>query len=127
VLPLPYSAAATPVPVKRSILMAAYNEERTIRRVVQAVLGFHYPCDMELIAVNDGSRDRAAQLLEQIDDPRVVMHHHPVNRGEGAGPDVCRGVGSGEEAWLAEYTREAMTKQSLGLGGVGFPRNWGPG
>ena len=28
----------TPVPVKLSILMAAYNEERTIMRVVHAIL-----------------------------------------------------------------------------------------
>lgn len=64
--------------------MAAYNEEETIRRVVQAVLDVDYPCGMELIVVNDGSSDRTAQRLGQIDDPRVIVHHHPVNRGKGA-------------------------------------------
>jgi hypothetical protein len=84
VQPVQFSAAATPVKVKLSILMAAYNEEQTIRRVVQAVLDIDYPSEMELIVVNDGSRDRTAQLLREVDDPRVVVHHHPVNRGKGA-------------------------------------------
>lgn len=83
-VPLQFSAAITPVKVKLSILMAAYNEERTIRRVVQAVLAVDYPCEMELIVINDGSKDQTAALLEEIDDPRVVVHHHPVNRGKGA-------------------------------------------
>jgi glycosyltransferase involved in cell wall biosynthesis len=51
---------------------------------VQEVLGIDYPCEVELIVVNDGSRDRTPQLLNEVDDPRVVVHHHPVNRGKGA-------------------------------------------
>jgi dolichol-phosphate hexosyltransferase len=85
VLPRSYGARPTPVPVKLSILMAAYNEERTITRVVRSVFDVDYPCDIELIVVNDGSSDRTPQLLEQINDPRVIVHHHLVNRGKGAG------------------------------------------
>lgn len=84
VVPLQFRAAVAPVKVKLSILMAAYNEERTIRQVVQAVLGIDYPCEMELIVVNDGSKDQTGALLEEMDDPRVVVHHHAVNRGKGA-------------------------------------------
>lgn len=84
VLPRQFRSTITPVKVKLSILMAAYNEEQTIKRVVQAVLDIDYPCEVELIVVNDGSRDRTGQLLKEIDDRRVVVHHHPVNRGKGA-------------------------------------------
>src|SRR5690349_14375831 len=37
------------VPIKLSILMCAYNEERTIARAVREVLTANYPCDIELI------------------------------------------------------------------------------
>ncbi len=40
-----------PTPVRLSVIMAAYNEERTIRRAVEDVLAVQFPCDLELIVV----------------------------------------------------------------------------
>jgi glycosyltransferase involved in cell wall biosynthesis len=71
-------------PVKLSILMCAYNEERTISRAVSEVLAVNYPCDMELIVVDDGSTDATADLLGLVNDPRVTIHRHPRNQGKGA-------------------------------------------
>jgi dolichol-phosphate hexosyltransferase len=73
-----------PVPVKLSILMAAYNEERTIMRTVHAVLQCRFPCEVELIIVDDGSADATPKLIKEIDDPRVIVHSHARNRGKGA-------------------------------------------
>jgi dolichol-phosphate hexosyltransferase len=73
-----------PVPVKLSILMAAYNEERTIMRVVHGILQCRFPCEVELIVVDDGSRDATPDLLKEIDDPRVIVHRHTKNSGKGA-------------------------------------------
>lgn len=73
-----------PVPVKLSILMAAYNEERTIMRVVHGILQASFPCEVELIIVDDGSADATPDLLKEIDDPRVVVHRHAKNSGKGA-------------------------------------------
>jgi hypothetical protein len=70
--------------VKLSILMPAYNEERTIARTVRAVLDTDFPCEMELIIVDDGSRDATSQLLDLVDDPRVTVYHHLHNLGKGA-------------------------------------------
>lgn len=67
-----------------SIIMAAYNEERSIMRAVEAVLATDYPCDIELIIVDDGSTDRTPELLAGITDPRVVVCRHEANRGKGA-------------------------------------------
>jgi len=72
------------VPIKLSILMCAYNEERTIARAVGEVLAADYPCAMELIVVDDGSTDATPTLLERVNDPRVIVHHHPGNLGKGA-------------------------------------------
>lgn len=67
-----------------SIMMAVFNEERTIMRAVDEVLASEFPCDVELIIVNDGSTDRTAEFLAEVTDPRVTVHHHDKNRGKGA-------------------------------------------
>jgi glycosyltransferase involved in cell wall biosynthesis len=72
------------VQVRLSVIMAAYNEAETITRAIEEVLDVDYPCEMELIVVDDGSKDATPQLLDEIDDPRVVILRHPVNRGKGA-------------------------------------------
>jgi dolichol-phosphate hexosyltransferase len=70
--------------MKLSILMAAYNEERTVVQAVASVLAAEYPCPIELIVVDDGSRDWTPGLLAGLDDPRVTVHRHPVNQGKSA-------------------------------------------
>ncbi|HEY3877571.1 MAG TPA: glycosyltransferase family 2 protein [Trebonia sp.] len=72
------------VPVKLSILMAAYNEERTITKAVHGILQASFPCEVELIVVDDGSADATPDLLKEIDDPRVIVHRHAKNSGKGA-------------------------------------------
>jgi glycosyltransferase involved in cell wall biosynthesis len=71
-------------PVKLSILMCAYNEEQRIGRAIAELLQMDYPCDIELIVVDDGSTDGTHLLLAQIDDPRVIVYRHVVNMGKGA-------------------------------------------
>jgi hypothetical protein len=73
------------VPVKLSILMSAYNEERTIARAINEVLQVSYPCEIELIVVDDGSTDSTPSLLSEISDTRVTVHRHLRNQGKGAG------------------------------------------
>jgi dolichol-phosphate hexosyltransferase len=70
--------------VKLSILMPVFNEAETVEVVVKRVLDVPYPCDVELVIVDDGSADGTAALLAGFDDPRVSVHTHPVNRGKGA-------------------------------------------
>lgn len=72
------------MPVKLSILMAAYNEERTILPAVHGILQCRFPCEVELIIVDDGSADATPDLLKEIDDPRVIVHRHVKNQGKGA-------------------------------------------
>jgi dolichol-phosphate hexosyltransferase len=70
--------------VKLSILMPVYNEERSVLTALAAALDVPYPCDVEFVVVNDGSRDKTGEVLATIDDKRVKVHTHPVNRGKGA-------------------------------------------
>jgi dolichol-phosphate hexosyltransferase len=75
--------SATP-DIKLSILMPAYNEENTITRAVIDILSVDYPCEIELIIVDDGSTDGTAVLLSIFHEDRVIVHRHPENKGKGA-------------------------------------------
>lgn len=70
--------------VKLSILMPVFNEERTIVQAVEEVLQTLYPCDFELIVVDDGSTDTTEMLLARMRHDRLVVHRHLENRGKGA-------------------------------------------
>jgi dolichol-phosphate hexosyltransferase len=89
------SSAGRSDPVKLSVLMCAYNEERTIARAISEVLAVAYPCDMELVVVDDGSTDATADLLGRVDDPRVTIHRHPRNQGKGAALRSAAALASG--------------------------------
>ena len=65
-----------------SVVMPAYNEEATIRLAVDAVLAS--PWVGELVVVDDCSSDGTARELASLDEPRVRVLHHEVNRGKGA-------------------------------------------
>ena len=70
--------------LRLSVVIAAYNEERTLESVVDRVRAM--PLDVEIIAVNDGSADRTGQVLDRLlADGKISFGlHHPQNRGKGA-------------------------------------------
>ncbi|MEQ7006997.1 glycosyltransferase family 2 protein [Actinopolymorpha sp. B17G11] len=82
--------------MKLSILVPVYNEEATFSRVLKRVLDVDYPCEVEVIIVDDGSRDATPELLDQIDDQRVVVHRHTVNRGKGAAIRTAASIATGD-------------------------------
>src|SRR5262249_1598111 len=62
--------------MKLSILMPVYNEEARLAEALKQVLAVNYPCDTELIVVDDGSQDGTREILDQIDDPHVTVILH---------------------------------------------------
>jgi dolichol-phosphate hexosyltransferase len=81
--------------VKLSILMPVYNEAPTIARAVAAVLSTEYPCEIELIIVDDGSTDGTSEILGQLDDPRARVKRHSRNLGKGAALHTAAEVATG--------------------------------
>jgi glycosyltransferase involved in cell wall biosynthesis len=82
-------------PVKLSLLMPVYNEERTISAAISEVLAAEYPCEIELIVVDDGSTDAVRLILSRLDDPRLVVRHHAANLGKGAALQSAAAVATG--------------------------------
>jgi glycosyltransferase involved in cell wall biosynthesis len=70
--------------MRLSVIIAAYNEERTVRTIVERVRAV--PLDIEIVAVNDCSRDGTFGVLEQLKSEGLVdvVEQHAVNRGKGA-------------------------------------------
>ena len=66
-----------------SVVLTTYDRASTLRRAIDSVLRQTYE-DWELIVVDDGSCDETPQLLETLDDPRIRVRRHPVNRGVAA-------------------------------------------
>jgi glycosyltransferase involved in cell wall biosynthesis len=79
------------VVVKLSVVMPAYNESRTIRQIVAAVLAVPLPgLERELVIVDDGSKDGTRDILSELDGKDGVrVFLQPVNRGKGAA--IARG------------------------------------
>lgn len=69
---------------KLSIIMPVYNEQRTVARAVTDVIRTPFPCDFELIVVNDGSSDGTTEILGALEHPRAKLIEHPRNLGKGA-------------------------------------------
>ena len=74
---------------KLSILMAAYNEEETLRICVSAVLAAPLPAGIgrELVIVNDGSKDETWEVMQGLaaEHPGIIrIFQQPQNMGKGA-------------------------------------------
>ena len=65
-----------------SVLIPAFNEERTLERVIDTVL--KVPEDLEIILIDDGSSDGTWQIMQsRVDGDRVRSVRHDVNQGKG--------------------------------------------
>jgi glycosyltransferase involved in cell wall biosynthesis len=82
-----------------SIVIPAYNEEDGIAAIANRVLAVEPALnrigisELELLVVDDGSRDRTAEIAEGIEGVRLIRH--PTNRGYGAAlkTGFCRARG----------------------------------
>jgi glycosyltransferase involved in cell wall biosynthesis len=86
--------------------MPVYNEAPFVANAVKQALDVAYPCDIELVVVDDGSRDGTAQILEAIADPRVSVHVHPRNQGKGAAIQTAAARATGDSMVILDADLE---------------------
>ena len=101
--------------MKLSILIPAYNEAATVGVAVKRLLDIRYPCDIELVIVNDGSVDHTMDVLNGIDDPRVVVTEHKANRGKGAAVRTAAALATGDYMLVFDADLEYSAEDILGL------------
>jgi glycosyltransferase involved in cell wall biosynthesis len=70
--------------MKLSVVMPVYNEQSTLRQVVERV--FAVGIEVELLCVDDGSKDRSRQILSDLEHqfPQMRVLLQPQNMGKGA-------------------------------------------
>jgi glycosyltransferase involved in cell wall biosynthesis len=84
----PSEAPARKRPASLSVVIPALNEENGIDAILQRVLAQRDGLaavgidELEVIVVDDGSKDRTADRIRTYSDVRLIQH--PVNRGYGA-------------------------------------------
>ncbi len=69
--------------MKLSVLVAAYNEARTIAGCLEAVYGRNPGRDLEVIVVDDGSRDGTYEAAKAAARPGTTVLRHEKNFGKG--------------------------------------------
>jgi glycosyltransferase involved in cell wall biosynthesis len=90
-----------------SILMPVYNELATLDSAVKDVLGVDYPCEIELIIVDDGSTDGTRELYPSLtSDSRVVLELHERNQGKGAAIKTAAQKASGDYVIICDADLE---------------------
>jgi glycosyltransferase involved in cell wall biosynthesis len=69
--------------MKLSVVIPAYNEERTIAEIIRRVQAV--PLEMEIIVVDDGSTDRTREILKEMaSGERIKVFFQEKNQGKGA-------------------------------------------
>lgn len=81
---------------KLSVLMPAYNEEYTIRQILEKVVGVKLSggVEKEIIIVNDCSKDNTVAEVEQFmaDNPDVDIRLFSQERNQGKGAAINRAI-----------------------------------
>lgn len=88
-----------------SVLMPVYNGAADLRRALDTVLGQTFR-DFEVIAINDGSKDDSAALLNTVDDSRVRVVHQD-NMGLAA--TLNRGLAMARGALIARQDQDDLS------------------
>jgi glycosyltransferase involved in cell wall biosynthesis len=85
-----------PESIRLSVLIAAYNEDRTIAAAVERVRTV--PLDIEIVAVNDGSSDGTGAAIDRLraEGKIDIALHHARNRGKGAALRTAIEAASGD-------------------------------
>ena len=72
--------------MKLSIVIPAYNEESTIEEIISKVQAVSLPGGLsrEIVIVNDGSKDRTADILNRFSGQADMVIIHQSNQGKTA-------------------------------------------
>lgn len=64
-----------------SIFVQAYNTEKYIAHCIQSILELRGGYPIEIIVIDDASKDRTSDVVRQFKDPRIIFRRHDANCG----------------------------------------------
>lgn len=112
-----------------SLIIAAYNEEKTIEEKIKNCLGLDYPKDkIEIIVASDCSTDKTDEIVRRFEPDKVKLSRSQERRGKTAGRNRVIPESKGEVIILSDatgmYEKDAVKKLVRNLhdervGGVG--------
>jgi len=80
-----------------SVIIPAYNREKTIRRCLESVLDQSHPLS-EIIVVDDDSKDSTCEIVKSHDDERISLIEHKTNKGSQASRNT--GIKASRSDWI---------------------------
>jgi len=105
--------------VKLSIIIPVYNEEQTIREVVDRVRAVDIgPIEKEIIIANDGSSDGTRLSIDSsawISDPRISVYDNPINIGKGGAVRIGLKYATGDIILIQDADLELDPEEYGGL------------
>jgi len=106
---------------KTSILIAMFNEEKTIKKTIESALSLNYPKGkLEIIVIDDGSKDNSLSIVKKFEGTRKgikVRVIHQENTGKGgalnAGLKIANGdiiVSMDADTYVEKNSLKAMNR-----------------
>ena len=98
-----------------SIIIPTYNGSKNIHRAITSILNQTYP-NIEIIVVDDTSKDNTVEVVEQIKDSRIKLLKHKENKNGAAARNTGIKESKGEyiafldddDEWLPEKLMKQM-------------------
>lgn len=95
--------------VKFSVIIPLYNKEQYIKKTIYSILSQSYQ-DFEIIVIDDGSKDKSAEIVHNIPDNRIRLiqiENGGVSKARNHGISISKGdfitFLDGDDLWLPNH------------------------
>ena len=97
---------------KVSIIVPAYNEEKTIKDCIESLKKIDYPKELyEIIVVNDGSKDKTAEITKEYAKDNVILIDNEKNKGKAA--CLYQGIESAKGSFIACMDADTIVPEDI--------------
>jgi len=95
-----------------SVILTVYNGEAFLPQAIESIIEQEFD-DFEFLIINDGSKDRSAQIIQAFTDPRIRYYENPRNIGRPC--SLNRGLSLSRSPYIAPMDADDISlRQRLG-------------